>query len=446
MIKVAKFGGSSVASAEQFKKVKQIVKSDVGRRFVVVSAAGKRFPGDNKITDLLLLVNAHIEYHVDCTQLLADIEARFVEIAEELGLSYPIAKKFEEFSSCIKSLSPEYIVSRGEWFTGQLMAEYLGLPFVDAADVIIFHHDGSVDVERTATAVREVVQREGSFLLPGFYGSTVEGTIKLFQRGGGDITGAILARCLDADVYENWTDVSGFLAADPRIVDNPRTIHRITFDEMRELSYMGASVLQEEAIFPVREVGIPIQIKNTNAPEDTGTTIRETARERSHEHLITGLAGKRDFMAVHIQKAHLHNDVSYIRRALSVLERYNVAVEHIPTGVDSFGIVVDGAAVRDTLYSIGSDLRNELKPDAISLVDKLALVSVVGRNMSRRAGTSGRIFGALGEAGINIRMITQSSQEISIILGVNNEDFEQAIKVIYDKFVNQELVEMKKGR
>ncbi|MBQ6650624.1 MAG: aspartate kinase [Atopobiaceae bacterium] len=446
MIKVAKFGGSSVASAEQFKKVKQIVKSDVGRRFVVVSAAGKRFPGDNKITDLLLLVNAHIEYHVDCTQLLADIEARFVEIAEELGLSYPIAKKFEEFSSCIKSLSPEYIVSHGEWFTGQLMAEYLGLPFVDAADVIIFHHDGSVDVERTATAVREVVQREGSFLLPGFYGSTVEGTIKLFQRGGGDITGAILARCLDADVYENWTDVSGFLAADPRIVDNPRTIHRITFDEMRELSYMGASVLQEEAIFPVREVGIPIQIKNTNAPEDTGTTIRETARERSHEHLITGIAGKRDFMAVHIQKAHLHNDVSYIRRALSVLERYNVAVEHIPTGVDSFGIVVDGAAVRDTIYSIVSDLRNELKPDAISLVDKLALVSVVGRNMSRRAGTSGRIFGALGEAGINIRMITQSSQEISIILGVNNEDFEQAIKVIYDKFVNQELVEMKKGR
>ncbi|MBQ3266981.1 MAG: aspartate kinase [Atopobiaceae bacterium] len=446
MIKVAKFGGSSVASAEQFKKVKQIVKSDVGRRFVVVSAAGKRFPGDNKITDLLLLVNAHIEYHVDCTQLLADIEARFVEIAEELGLSYPIAKKFEEVSSCIKSLSPEYIVSRGEWFTGQLMAEYLGLPFVDAADVIIFHHDGSVDVERTATAVREVVQREGSFLLPGFYGSTVEGTIKLFQRGGGDITGAILARCLDADVYENWTDVSGFLAADPRIVDNPRTIHRITFDEMRELSYMGASVLQEEAIFPVREVGIPIQIKNTNAPEDTGTTIRETARERSHEHLITGIAGKRDFMAVHIQKAHLHNDVSYIRRALSVLERYNVAVEHIPTGVDSFGIVVDGAAVRDTIYSIVSDLRNELKPDAISLVDKLALVSVVGRNMSRRAGTSGRIFGALGEAGINIRMITQSSQEISIILGVNNEDFEQAIKVIYDKFVNQELVEMKKGR
>ena len=445
MIKVAKFGGSSVASAEQFKKVKSIVEADPTRRFVVVSAAGKRFSGDNKITDLLLLVNAHIEYHVDCTQLLKDIEARFVEIADELGLSYPIAQKFEEFSACVKSLSPEYIVSRGEWFTGQLMAEYLGLPFVDAADVIVFHHDGTVDLERTATAVREEVQQKGSFVLPGFYGSTVEGTIRLFQRGGGDISGAILARCLDADVYENWTDVSGFLAADPRIVDNPRTIHRITFDEMRELSYMGASVLQEEAIFPVREVGIPIQIKNTNEPEATGTTIRETAHERSHEHLITGIAGKRDFTAIHIQKAHLHNDVSYIRRALSVFERNGVSVEHIPTGVDSFGIVVSSSEVGDAIYSIVNDLRNELKPDAISVVDKLALISVVGRNMSRRAGTSGRIFGALGEAGINIRMITQSSQEISIIMGVNNEDFERAIKAIYDKFVGQELVEMGNG-
>ena len=440
MIKVAKFGGSSVANAEQFRKVKSIVKADDERRFVVVSASGKRFDGDNKLTDLLLLVNAHLEYHVDCTTLLKDIEQRFVDIRDELGLKYPIEEKFEEFSSVIKSLSPEYIVSRGEWFTGRLMAEYLGIPFLDASDVIVFHHDGTVDMERTATYVRDAVARLGTFVLPGFYGSTVDGTVKLFERGGGDITGAILARCLDAGLYENWTDVSGFMAADPRIVDEPRSIHRITFDEMRELSYMGASVLQEEAIFPVREVGIPIQIKNTNDPEARGTVIRETAAEREREHLITGIAGKKDFMSVHIQKAHMSNSVGFLKRALAIFERYGVSVEHVPTGVDSFGVVVNGADVKDSIYSITSDLQHELKPDSISVIDKLALISVVGRNMSRRAGTSGRIFGGLGEAGINIRMITQSSKEISIILGVNNDDFKRAIGVIYENFVANEMV------
>ncbi len=445
MIKVAKFGGSSVADAEQFKKVKSIVRSDPDRRFVVVSAAGKRFSGDNKLTDLLLLVNAHIAYHVDCTQLLKDIEARFVEIATDLKLTYPIAEKFEEFSSVIESLSPEYIVSRGEWFTARLMAEYLGMPFLDAADAIVFRHDGTVDMERTATQMKDAVQRLGTFVLPGFYGATIDGTIKLFQRGGGDITGAVLARCIDAHIYENWTDVSGFLSADPRIVDNPRTIHRITFDEMRELSYMGASVLQEEAIFPVREVGIPIQIKNTNLPEKRGTIIRETAEEGAREHLITGIAGKKDFIAIHISKAHMSNEVGIVRRALAVFERYGVSVEHIPTGVDSFGIVVNGSDVEDKIYLIVNDLQQELKPDSVTVVDKLALISVVGRNMSRRPGTSGRVFGALGEAGINIRMITQSSQEISIIMGVNNEDFERAINVIYQAFVADQMVDMVRG-
>ncbi len=445
MIKVAKFGGSSVADATQFKKVRDIVRADPDRRFVVVSAAGKRFSGDNKLTDLLLLVNAHVAYHVDCTQLLKDIEQRFVDIARELGLKYPIAEKFEEFSSVITSLSPEYVVSRGEWFTARLMAEYLGLPFLDAADAVVFRHDGTVDMERTATSIKDAVQRLGSFVLPGFYGATVDGTIKLFQRGGGDITGAILARCIDAHVYENWTDVSGFLAADPHIVENPRTIHRITFDEMRELSYMGASVLQEEAIFPVREVGIPIQIKNTNDPSRQGTIIRETAEEGSMEHLITGIAGKKDFLAVHVSKAHMSNEVGIVRRALAVFERYGVSVEHIPTGVDSFGIVVNGSDVVDKIYNIVNDLQQELKPDSVTVIDKLALISVVGRTMSRRPGTSGRVFGALGEAGINIRMITQSSQEISIIMGVNNEDFDRAINVIYQAFVANEMVNMQRG-
>ena len=440
MIKISKFGGSSVASAEQFKKVKAIVDADPDRKFVVVSAVGRRFDGDNKITDLLLLVNAHIQYHVDCTSLLADIEQRFVDIADELGVTWPVAEKFETFAKNIKKHSPEYIVSRGEWFTSHIMAEYLGLKFVDAADVIVFHHDGTVDIERTASRLKEIVVREGAFVLPGFYGATVDGSIKLFKRGGGDITGAIVARCINADLYENWTDVSGFLSADPRVVDDPRSIRRITFDEMRELSYMGASVLQEEAIFPVREVGIPIVIKNTNRPEDRGTIISETAEVGTNEHLITGVAGKKDFLAVHVKKAHMSNEVGVISRALDIFERYGVSIEHIPTGVDSFGVVVSAEEVRDSIYSIVADIRREIKPDDITMLDKIALISVVGRNMSRRSGTSGKIFGVLGNAGINIRMITQSSEEISIIMGVDNADFERAIKVIYEGFVRDEMV------
>ena len=440
MIKIAKFGGSSVASAEQFRKVAEIVGADRDRRFVVVSAAGKRFSSDNKITDLLLLVNAHVKYHVDCTALLADIERRFLDIAAELGLRWPVAERFDAFAKNIKKHSPEYVVSRGEWFTAHLMAEYLGMPFVDAADVVVFHHNGNVDMERTAVRLKDVMARQGCFVLPGFYGATVDGQIKLFERGGGDITGAIVARCCDAGLYENWTDVSGFLSADPRIVDHPRAIRRITFDEMRELSYMGATVLQEEAIFPVREVNIPIQIKNTNRPQDFGTIIRENAEAGEDEHLITGIAGKRDFISVHVKKAHMSNEVGLVRRALAIFERYGVSVEHIPTGVDSFGVVVNGADVKSSIYSIIGDIRREIEPDDIAMVDKLALISVVGRNMSKRSGTSGKIFGALGDAGINIRMITQSSQEISIIMGVNNEDFERAINVIYERFVRDEMI------
>ncbi|MBR3158126.1 MAG: aspartate kinase [Atopobiaceae bacterium] len=435
MIKVAKFGGSSVADAAQFRKVKSIVEADPDRKFVVVSASGKRDGDDNKITDLLLLVNAHIQYGVDCASLLATIEQRFLDIALELDLSFDLATEFMRIVDHLKEFSPEYIVSRGEWFTARLMSEYLGMPFVDAADVVVFHHDGTIDMVRTQTKLREaVIHTGGSFVLPGFYGATVDGQIKLFKRGGGDITGAILARCIDAGLYENWTDVSGFLAADPRIVESPRGIHRITFEEMRELSYMGASVLQEEAIFPVREVNIPIQIKNTNAPEEFGTIIRETANEHAREHLITGIAGKKDFVGIYVQRAHMSNEIGCVRRALSILERYGVSVEHIPTGVDSFSIVVNGNDVKDTIYSIVADMQRDVQPDSINVLPGLALISVVGRNMSRRAGTSGQIFGALGEAGINIRMITQSSQEISIIVGVQNEDFEKAIRVIYDRF------------
>lgn len=375
MIKITKFGGSSVASPEQFAKVKSIIEADPSRRFVVVSAAGKRFSGDNKVTDLLYLVNAHRDYHVDCSALLDDIEGRFTAIKETLGLSWPVAEKFREFREGLADDSPEYVVSRGEWFTAHLMAEYLGLPFVDAADAIVFHHDGTLDLERTA---------------------------------------------------------------DPRVVEGPRTIERITFDEMRELSYMGASVLHEEAIFPVREANIPIAILNTNAPESGGTIIRERVENRPEDPVITGIAGRRDFMSVYIGKTHMSDSVGFLRRVLSIFERYGVSVEHIPTGIDSFSVVVNGADVKDSIYSIVADIQKELEPDEVKVVDKLALVSVVGRNMSSRPGSAGKLLGVLGNAGINVRMITQSSQEINIIIGVSNEDFERTVRVVYEAFVKDE--------
>ena len=437
MIKITKFGGSSVADAGQFKKVKRIIEADDARRFVVVSAAGKRNSGDNKITDLLYLVDAHRTYHVDCTALLEDIKQRFVSIQSELGLTYPMAQKFDEFAAGIKGYSTEYIVSRGEYFTAQLMSEYLGLPFADAAEYVRFHHDGSLDMERSCERIHDLVVREGGFVLPGFYGATSEGDVRLFSRGGGDITGAIVARALNADLYENWTDVSGFLTADPRIVPRPRAIRRITFDEMHELSYMGASVLHEEAIFPVREANIPIAILNTNRPDEPGTIIRERVEPHEGDPVITGIAGKKDFLTVHVSKTKMSNSVGFLSRALAIFERYGVSVEHVPTGIDSFGVVVNGADVKDKIYAIVADIQRELEPDEVKVIDKLALISVVGRGMSNRPGTSGRLFYELGKAGINIRLITQSSQEINIIFGVNNEDFEKTIRVVYDAFLDE---------
>ena len=437
MITITKFGGSSVADAGQFKKVKRIIESDDARRFVVVSAAGKRNSGDNKITDLLYLVDAHRTYHVDCTPLLDDIKQRFVDIATELKLSYPMAEKFDEFAAGIQTHSTEYIVSRGEYFTAQLMSEYLGFPFADAADYVRFHHDGTLDMERSCERIHDLVVREGCFVLPGFYGATSEGDVKLFSRGGGDISGSIVARALNADLYENWTDVSGFLTADPRIVPRPRAIRRITFDEMHELSYMGASVLHEEAIFPVREANIPIAILNTNHPEERGTIIQERVEPEEGDPVITGIAGKKDFLTVHVSKTKMSNSVGVLSAALNIFERYGVSVEHVPTGIDSFGIVVNGADVKDKIYAIVADIQHEIKPDEVKVIDELALISVVGRNMSNRPGTSGRLFDELGKKGVNIRLITQSSQEINIIFGVNNADFERTIRVVYDAFLDE---------
>ena len=439
MLKITKFGGSSVATAAQFKKIKDIIRADSARRFVVVSAAGRRFPDDNKVTDLLYLVCAHRAYHVDATDLLEDVEERFLAIKDGLGLTFPVAEKFAEFASHIGSDSEEYIVLRGEWFTAHLMAEYLGLPFVDAADVIVFHHDGTLNEERTDELVRATVKRLGKFCMPGFYGATSDGEIKLMERGGGDITGSLLARALSADLYENWTDVSGFLSADPSLVDEPRTIDRITFDEMRELSYMGASVLHEDAIFPVREANIPIQILNTNDPENTGTIIREHVEHHEGDPVVTGIAGRKDFLSVYVDKTHLSNMVGALRRVLAIFERYGISIEHLPTGIDSFSVVVNAADVKNSIYSIVRDIKEELEPDEVKVIDGLALVSVVGRNMSKRPGTSGKILTTLGDAGINVRMISQSSQEITIIVGVNERDFAETVRRVYDAFVREEV-------
>ncbi|MBM6683925.1 aspartate kinase [Collinsella intestinalis] len=445
MIKIAKFGGSSVADADHFRKIRSIVEADPARRFIVVSACGRRFSGDAKVTDLLYLVAAHVRYRVSCDDLLADIGQRYFDIADELGLSYPIREEFAAFAEKAKAglFSTAELVSRGEYFTAQLMAEWLGLPFLDAADVVAFHHDGTLSMRRT----HELIQERGipgGFVMPGFYGATREGQVKLLDRGGGDISGSILAKCLDADLYENWTDVSGFLSADPHIVENPQPISRITYAELRELSYMGASVLHEEAVFPVMEAGIPIAVRNTNRPEDAGTIISDREDYVEDEPIITGITGKRNFVAVHVQKDHMSNEVGIVRRVLSVFERYRVSVEHIPSGIDSFAVVVQGADVKDAIWSIVADIKSEVNVDSIKVVDDLALISTVGRNMIGRPGISGQLFAALGSEGISIRMIAQGSDEINIIVGVRDVDFERAIRAIYRAFSDGDhLLELK---
>lgn len=438
MIKIAKFGGSSVADAAHFRKIKAIVDADPARRFVVVSACGRRTKEDTKVTDLLYLVNAHVHYHVSCDDLLADIGQRYFDIVDDLGLSYPIHEEFDAFAARARTggYSTEELVSRGEYFTARLMAEYLGLPFLDAAEVIAFHHDGRLSMKRTAQLLAERAS-EGGFVMPGFYGATREGQIKLLDRGGGDISGSILAQCLGADLYENWTDVSGFLSADPRIVERAQPIPRITYEELRELSYMGASVLHEEAVFPVRDAGIPLVIKNTNAPEDPGTIISEMATEGDAEPIITGIAGKRGFIAISVSRDRTKSRIGFMRRALSVFERYGVSVEHMPTGVDQFAAVVQAGDVRDSLYSLIADIQEEVEPLEIEVVENLALIATVGRNLRGRPGVSGHLFGMLGEAGVSVRMITQGCDEINIIAGVEEKDFDLAIKTIYRAFSDE---------
>ena len=435
MLKVAKFGGSSVAGAEQFRKVKSIIEADPSRRVVVVSAAGKRSADDHKLTDLLYLCHAHLNYGVSCDDILQTIEDRFAGIRTELGLRFDAEGEMKKLAARLnRDTSVDELVSRGEYFTARLMAEYLGYAFVDAADCVFFGYDGQLDRERTDRAIAEALAAHGRILIPGFYGRLPTGKIKVMSRGGSDITGALAAAAVDADVYENWTDVSGILMADPRIVPDPRPIAKVTYAELRELAFMGASVMHEDSIQPVKDKGIALNIRNTNRPEDPGTMIVGDADDRDGgERFITGIAGRRNFTIITVLKRGMNANAT-LCQALEIMDRYHAPVEHITLGLDSFALVSGSAVMGDALYDVLADIRKTCRPDDVRVQDEIALVSAVGRKMSSRPGISGRLFKALGDAGVNIRTIAQGADELAITVGVENRDFETAIRVLYDGF------------
>ena len=436
MLKVTKFGGSSMADAGQYRKIRDIIRTDPQRRVVVVSAAGKRFKEDHKITDLLYLCHAHVRFGVDCSNIYEMIVSRYLQIRDELGLDVPLE---EEFSILKKRLdqnqvTEDELVSRGEYFSAKLMAAFLGFQFVDAEDWVRFRLDGSVDREETYKLLRDLASCSG-VVTPGFYGKMPDGHIKTFSRGGSDITGALAAAALDADVYENWTDVSGILMADPRIVENPQPIPEVTYDELRELSVSGAQVLHEGTIFPVREKDIPLNIRNTNAPQDPGTLIQERFDTDDHpQRFITGITGKKDFSVVSLTKRGFSGEVGFLRRVLTIFERHNISIDYVPNGVDNVSVLVPTEVVAPKLYAILGDIQKEIQPDTLEVFDQIAVVAAVGRRMAHRPGISGQIFASLGDAGINIRMIIQSPYELNIIFGVDNRDFAKAIQVLYDSF------------
>ena len=440
-MKVVKFGGSSMADAGQYRKVRDILLADPERRVVVVSAAGKRFGSDHKLTDLLYLCYAHVQYGVDCSSIFDMIASRYLDIRDELGLDLALEPELEALKKRIdaKEVTQEELVSRGEYFSAKLMAAYLGFQFVDAADWVMFNMDGTVNREASYKALRNQVLLGYGAVIPGFYGAMPDGAIHTFSRGGSDITGALAAAALDADVYENWTDVSGFLMADPKIVKDPKPIERITYAELRELSYIGAQVLHEGTVSPVREKNIPLNIRNTNQPEHPGTMIRETFEESETERtsgsMITGIAGKKGFSVITLTKNGMSSELGAVRRILEVLERYSINVDYLPSGIDSVSLVVETGKSSPYLYQAMGDLEKEIRPDSLHLTDGMAIVAAVGRKMAFQPGSSGKIFGKLGENGINIRMITQGPEELNIIVGVDGPDFERAIRVLYDSFV-----------
>ena len=435
VIKTVKFGGSSLASAEQFAKVRDIVLAEPERRYVVPSAPGKRFSADTKVTDMLYTCYETAARGESIEEIFGQIRERYDSIIEGLGLSMTLEAEYREIEvALIHKAGRDYAASRGEYLNGKILANYLGFDFIDAADVIFFREDGTFDSDKTNEILAAELQRHEYAVIPGFYGSMPNDTIKTFSRGGSDITGSIVARASSSVLYENWTDVSGFLMADPRIVENPNPIEIITYRELRELSYMGATVLHEEAIFPVRIAGIPINIRNTNQPGDEGTIIVSHCPPDG-KGVITGIAGKKGFSVITIEKDRMNQERGFGRRVLQVLENCGLCFEHLPSGIDTMSVILSTAELAPVREMVINSICTAVDPDAISVEDGLALIAVVGRNMVKATGTAARVCHAVARAEINIRMIDQGSDEINIILGVNEEDFEPAIRAIYERFV-----------
>lgn len=439
MKKVVKFGGSSLASARQFKKVGDIIRADKARRFVIPSAPGKRNGKDEKVTDMLYACYDAASTGASYKKILNKIKDRYQEIIDGLNLNLNLDHEFERIEeNFVKGIGRDYAASRGEYLNGIVMANYLGFEFIDAAEVIFFDENGVFEADTTNRELSERLENVERAVIPGFYGSKHDGTIKTFSRGGSDVTGSIVARAIHADLYENWTDVSGFLVADPRVVPDPEVIETITYKELRELAYMGASVLHEDAIFPVRREGIPINIRNTNKPDDKGTLIVESTC-RKPRYTITGIAGKKGFCAINIEKAMMNAEVGFGRKVLQVFEKYGISFEHMPSGIDTMTIMVHQDEFEEYEQSVIAGIHRAVEPDSVDLESDLALIAVVGRGMKATRGTAGRIFSALAHARINVKMIDQGSSELNIIIGVKNADFEAAIKAIYDIFIMAEL-------
>ena len=435
MKKIVKFGGSSLANAQQFEKVGEIIRSDESRRYVVPSAPGKRFDGDTKVTDLLYKCYNIAVQGEDFGAVLQEIKERYYEIIRGLKLNLSLEEEFAQIEKDFKAQAgSDYAASRGEFLNGKVMAAYLGYEFVDAATVIRFDKNGNFDADKTDKLLSKRLAKCERAVIPGFYGAYEDGTVKTFSRGGSDVTGSLVAKAIKADLYENWTDVSGFLVTDPRIVENPAVIETITYRELRELSYMGATVLHEDAIFPVRKEGIPINIKNTNRPEDKGTFIVESTCKKP-KFTITGIAGKKGFCSINIEKSMMNSEVGFGRKVLQVFEDQGISFEHIPSGIDTLTVYVHQDEFEEKEQQVIAGIHRAVQPDFVEMESDLALIAVVGRGMKSQRGTAGRIFSALAHANVNVKMIDQGSSELNIIIGVENRDFETAIKAIYDIFV-----------
>ena len=436
MIKVCKFGGTSMADGITMLRVKSIIESDPARRYVVVSAPGKRFGGDIKVTDLLYETYDNVAVNGETGAAFEKICERFRGIVSELKLDMDIdAILAETGEAIVKEASPDFCASRGEYLSGRVMAELLGIPFIDARDVVKFGPDGKLDNKRTYALLAEALKGKKRALVTGFYGEDANGRVKTFSRGGSDISGAIVARAAGADLYENWTDVSGFLACDPRIVENPVPIRSLSYKELRELSYMGANVLHSESIFPVREVDIPIRIKNTFRPEDEGTEILPTSRYTYSGRRVTGIAGKKNFTVIFLEKSLMNEEIGFTYRTLAVFMKHGISFEHIPTGIDTMSFVIDSAELKGGLLEeMCDEIRAAVNPDSLRVINDIALIAVVGHGMTRSVGVSARLFEAIARAGVNVRMIDQGSSELNIIVGVDNENYERTLKAVYEEF------------